>query len=238
MKTVDARDSASARALARSAARARAVSLAASTAASARRMDSRPARARSWLAVSPLVPGARAGVSAPTSSSPREARDGIDRTASTRLDASAGSASAGFPRAGAVRSGEARGFETRVSGVCFFAFQSGFRRVEASSPTRAHPPRALDHRRPDDVRAVRHAHGGARDVQRRGEERHEHAFARALQASPAVHRQGAPLFHLGAFRLCASTPVQSNAVHPRENTEAARRARGGGGVHHVVVGER
>ena len=94
---------ASARALG---ARARAVSLAASTAASARRMDSRPARARSWLAVSPLVPGARAGVSAPTSSSPREARDGIDRTASTRLDASAGSASAGFPRAGAMPSNE------------------------------------------------------------------------------------------------------------------------------------
>jgi hypothetical protein len=69
-------------------------------------MDSRPARARSGLAVSPLVPGARAGVSAPTSSSPREARDGIDRTASTRLDASAGSASAGFPRAGAMPSNE------------------------------------------------------------------------------------------------------------------------------------
>ena len=64
------------------------------------------ARARSRLAVSPLVPGARAGVSAPTSSSPREARDGIDRTASTRLDASAGSASAGFPRAGAMPSNE------------------------------------------------------------------------------------------------------------------------------------
>ena len=72
-----------------------------------RATDGLEARARApWLAVSPLVPGARAGVSAPTSSSPREARDGIDRTASTRLDASAGSASAGFPRAGAMPSNE------------------------------------------------------------------------------------------------------------------------------------
>jgi hypothetical protein len=51
---------------------------------------------------SALVPGARAGVSAPTSSSPGEARDGIDRSASARLGASAGSASAGFPRADAM----------------------------------------------------------------------------------------------------------------------------------------
>jgi hypothetical protein len=53
-----------------------------------------------------------------------------------------------------------------------------------------------------------------------------------------VHRKGAALFHLGAFRFAASTPVQPHAVHPREHAEAARRTHGGGCVHHVVVRER
>ena len=118
---------------------------------------------------------------------------------------------------------------------CFWHFNPHL--PNASSATRAHPPRALDHRRPEGVRAVCHSHSGARDIQRRGEERHEHAFVRAFQAPPAVQRQCAALFHLGAFGLCATTPVQSDAVHPREHAEASRRARSGGGMHHLVVGE-
>ena len=194
---------------------------------SLRVVGARPGRASRRERADIVVPwrGARRHRSLRVCASRRVRRVGVRRLPARRRHADARAMTPRFKR-------------ERASAVVAFRRHWHFNPPVTSSATRPRPPRALDHRRPEDVRAVRHPHGSARDVQWRCEERHEHAFVRALQAPPAVHRQRAPLLHLGAFGLAASTPVQPHAVHPREHAEATRRARRRGGGHHVVVRER